>query len=127
MECMGAGFCAAIPFRGMPASARASASRIACCGIDQYLDCHVAEHFHLNGDFKSAAVALHYRPFTLEGNFGAGHAINEMLLQAGRPAALLSGRAARGATLRSPNCAARCVRHLRWRKDGEFARAKLSV
>jgi alpha-L-fucosidase 2 len=38
--------------------------------------------FHVNGDDKqSGASWYNYRPFTLEGNFGAAHAVNEMLLQ----------------------------------------------
>jgi len=51
--------------------------------LSQYLDAFVSPNsFHLNGDYKkSGASRFHYRPFTLEGNFAAGHAINEMLLQ----------------------------------------------
>lgn len=38
--------------------------------------------FHLNGDYRRAGVtSLHYRPFTLEGNFCAADALQEMLLQ----------------------------------------------
>ncbi|MGZ9584442.1 glycosyl hydrolase family 95 catalytic domain-containing protein [Paenibacillus marinisediminis] len=38
--------------------------------------------FHLNGDYKHAGVcASHYRPFTLEGNFAAICALQDMLLQ----------------------------------------------
>lgn len=38
--------------------------------------------FHLNGDYKGAGVtASHYRPFTLEANFCAADALQEMLLQ----------------------------------------------
>lgn len=38
--------------------------------------------FHLNGDYRNAGVtSLHYRPFTLEGNFCAADALQEMLLQ----------------------------------------------
>lgn len=38
--------------------------------------------FHLNGDFKRRGVsALHYRPFTLEGNMCAADALQEMLLK----------------------------------------------
>ncbi|REE69732.1 alpha-L-fucosidase 2 [Paenibacillus taihuensis] len=37
--------------------------------------------FHLNGDYKRAGVCMfHYRPFTLEGNFAAVNALQEMLL-----------------------------------------------
>ncbi|MBI4026787.1 MAG: hypothetical protein HY360_17520, partial [Verrucomicrobia bacterium] len=51
--------------------------------LSQYLDAFVSPNsFHLNGDYKKLGISrYHYRPFTLEGNFGAGHAINEMLLQ----------------------------------------------
>lgn len=38
--------------------------------------------FHLNGDYqKRGTSTFHYRPFTLEGNFGAADALQEMLLQ----------------------------------------------
>lgn len=38
--------------------------------------------FHLNGDYKRRGVsALHYRPFTLEGNMCAADALQEMLLK----------------------------------------------
>ncbi len=38
--------------------------------------------FHLNGDYKNHGVSIfHYRPFTLEGNFCAADALQEMLLQ----------------------------------------------
>lgn len=38
--------------------------------------------FHLNGDYKKCGTSsLHYRPFTLEGNFCAADALQEMLLQ----------------------------------------------
>lgn len=38
--------------------------------------------FHLNGDYKKRGLCIwHYRPFTLEGNFGAADALQEMLLQ----------------------------------------------
>lgn len=44
-----------------------------CCSING---------FNLNGDFKKRGVtSLHYRPFTLEANFGAADALQEMLLQ----------------------------------------------
>lgn len=37
--------------------------------------------FHLNGDYKNRGTSwMHYRPFTLEGNFGAADALQEMLL-----------------------------------------------
>ncbi len=37
--------------------------------------------FHLNGDYKNRGVSqFHYRPFTLEGNFCAADALQEMLL-----------------------------------------------
>lgn len=38
--------------------------------------------FHLNGDYRHAGITgLHYRPFTLEGNFCAADVLQEMLLQ----------------------------------------------
>ncbi|MCU6707800.1 hypothetical protein M6D81_03670 [Paenibacillus sp. J5C_2022] len=39
--------------------------------------------FHLNGDFRNAGVTMfHYRPFTLESNFAAISALQDMLLHA---------------------------------------------
>ena len=47
-----------------------------------------AEHFlsrngfHLNGDYKNSGVCdFHYRPFTLEADFLAAHAVQKMLLR----------------------------------------------
>lgn len=41
--------------------------------------------FHLNGDYKNLGISvLHYRPFTLEGQFSYCDAIQEMLLQENR-------------------------------------------
>lgn len=38
--------------------------------------------FHLNGDYRHyGSSMIHYRPFTLEGNMEAAHALQEMLLQ----------------------------------------------
>ncbi len=38
--------------------------------------------FHLNGDYRKTGItAIHYRPFTLEGNMAAADALQEMLLQ----------------------------------------------
>lgn len=38
--------------------------------------------FHLNGDYKGRGLSnFHYRPFTLEGNFCAADALQEMLVQ----------------------------------------------
>jgi alpha-L-fucosidase 2 len=38
--------------------------------------------FHVNGDFKDQGFCIFkYRPFTLEGNFAAGQAVHELLLQ----------------------------------------------
>lgn len=38
--------------------------------------------FHLNGDYMKRGISFfHYRPFTLEGNFGFANALQEMLLQ----------------------------------------------
>ena len=42
--------------------------------------------FHLNGDqTQNNHSGFHYRPFTLEGNFLAGQAVHEMLLQSWSP------------------------------------------
>lgn len=38
--------------------------------------------FHLNGDYKNTGLSMfHYRPFTLEGNFAAVSALQDMLMQ----------------------------------------------
>jgi alpha-L-fucosidase 2 len=51
--------------------------------LERYLDGFVSPNgFHLNGDFKNLGYSVYkYRPFTLEGNFAAVQAVNEMLLQ----------------------------------------------
>jgi len=42
--------------------------------------------FHVNGDQSGEGFSnLTYRPFTLEGNFAAMQAVQEMLLQSGSP------------------------------------------
>jgi alpha-L-fucosidase 2 len=51
--------------------------------LERYLDgCVSPNGFHLNGDFKNLGYTVYkYRPFTLEGNFAAVQAVNDMLLQ----------------------------------------------
>ncbi len=51
--------------------------------LERYLDGFVSPNgFHLNGDFKNLGYSVYkYRPFTLEGNFAAVQAVNDMLLQ----------------------------------------------
>ena len=45
-------------------------------------NCCSQNGFHLNGDYKKRGVStFHYRPFTLEANFCAADALQEMLLQ----------------------------------------------
>lgn len=45
-------------------------------------NCCSQNGFHLNGDYKNRGTSqFHYRPFTLEGNFCAADALQEMLLQ----------------------------------------------
>ena len=48
-----------------------------------FWECFCSQNgFHLNGDYRRKGVsAFHYRPFTLEGNFCAADALQEMLLQ----------------------------------------------
>ena len=41
--------------------------------------------FHANGDQTRAVIGFVYRPFTLEGNFLAAQAVQEMLLQSWSP------------------------------------------
>lgn len=64
-------------------AARIREPRRVLWALNQYLDAFVSPNsFHLNGDYKNlGAGRIHYRPFTLEGNFAAAHAVNEMLLQ----------------------------------------------
>ena len=51
--------------------------------LDRFLDGFVGPNgFHLNGDYKQRGYSrFSYRPFTLEGNFLAAEAIQQMLLQ----------------------------------------------
>lgn len=45
-------------------------------------NCCSQNGFNLNGDYKKRGIStFHYRPFTLEANFGAADALQEMLLQ----------------------------------------------
>ena len=64
------------------------AARAGCAGralemLKLYLDGFVSRNgFHLNGDYKELGLSAHkYRPFTLEGNFAAAEAVQEMLVQ----------------------------------------------
>jgi alpha-L-fucosidase 2 len=56
--------------------------------LDIYASAFILRNgFHANGDqTKSGFSGFTYRPFTLEGNFLAMHAVNEMLLQSWSPA-----------------------------------------
>lgn len=96
-------------------------------GLHTYLRCFSSPNtFHLNGDFKQFGPSLyHYRPFTLEGNFGAAHAVNEMLLQSwgGKlrlfPAVPPEWKDVSFTDLRAEGA----FRVSAWRKNGAFARA----
>ncbi|MFZ4682010.1 MAG: glycosyl hydrolase family 95 catalytic domain-containing protein [Terrimicrobiaceae bacterium] len=63
--------------------ARVGLGKTAISMLERYLDGFVSSNgFHLNGDFKNLGYSVYkYRPFTLEGNFAAVQAVNEMLLQ----------------------------------------------
>jgi alpha-L-fucosidase 2 len=63
--------------------ARVGRGKAALSMLERYLDAFVSPNgFHLNGDFKNLGYSVYkYRPFTLEGNFAAVQAVNEMLLQ----------------------------------------------
>ncbi|MBI2437417.1 MAG: glycoside hydrolase N-terminal domain-containing protein [Lentisphaerae bacterium] len=68
-----------------------AASLAARCGLaersrlmlDLYLRGFISRNgFHLNGDYRDLGLSLwKYRPFTLEANFAAAQAVQEMLLQ----------------------------------------------
>ncbi len=84
IESMGTGFWCGYSFAWLAClAARIREPRRMLWNLRQYLDHFTSPNtFHLNGDFRETGVSrFHYRPFTLEGNFGAAHAVNEMLLQ----------------------------------------------
>jgi alpha-L-fucosidase 2 len=64
-------------------AARAAQPETAAKYLDIYLKAFISPNgFHLNGDYKRLGHSgMSYRPFTLEGNFAAGQAVHEMLLQ----------------------------------------------
>jgi alpha-L-fucosidase 2 len=64
-------------------SARVGMPERALGMLENYLKAFVSRNgFHLNGDFKNQGLSyFKYRPFTLEGNFAAMHAVHEMFLQ----------------------------------------------
>jgi len=64
-------------------AARTGQAETAAKYLDIYLKAFISRNgFHLNGDYKRLGYSdFAYRPFTLEGNFAAGQAVHEMLLQ----------------------------------------------
>lgn len=64
-------------------SARVGLAERAHSMLKRYLDAFITRNgFHVNGDFKNLGQSyFKYRPFTLEGNFAAMHAVHEMFLQ----------------------------------------------
>ncbi len=64
-------------------AARAGQSDRALRHLEIFVKAFVSRNgFHLNGDYKRLGYSsFAYRPFTLEGNFAAGQAVHEMLLQ----------------------------------------------
>jgi alpha-L-fucosidase 2 len=84
LESMGTGFWCGYSFAWLAClGARIREPNRTVWALKQYIDAFISPNtFHLNGDFKRLGVCrLHYRPFTLEGGFGAAHAIQEMLIQ----------------------------------------------
>jgi alpha-L-fucosidase 2 len=67
--------------------ARVNEPEAALWHLKAFLHAFVSRNgFHLNGDqSKSGFSSFDYRPFTLEGNFLAGGAVHEMLLQSWSP------------------------------------------
>jgi alpha-L-fucosidase 2 len=62
--------------------ARVGKPEIALENLKDYMDCTSRNGFHLNGvQTRKDLPAYNMRAFTLEGNFAAGQAVNEMLLQ----------------------------------------------
>ena len=63
--------------------ARIGRGAAAVSWLERYLDAFVTPNgFHVNGDYKNLGYSVYkYRPFTLEGNFAAVQAVNDMLLQ----------------------------------------------
>jgi alpha-L-fucosidase 2 len=64
-------------------AARAGQPETAAKYLGRYLEAFISRNgFHVNGDYKRRGYSsFTYRPFTLEGNFAAGQAVHEMLLQ----------------------------------------------
>jgi alpha-L-fucosidase 2 len=64
-------------------AARAGKAERARNMLDCYLKAFISRNgFHINGDNQQQGLSMfYYRPFTLEGNFAAGQAVHEMLLQ----------------------------------------------
>ena len=64
-------------------AARSGQPETAVGYLDRYLEAFISRNgFHVNGDYKRRGYSsFTYRPFTLEGNFAAGQAVHEMLLQ----------------------------------------------
>ncbi len=84
IDCLGTGYWCGYSFSWMSCiAARAGQAERARMMLELYLRAFVSRNgFHLNGDFKNQGLSLFkYRPFTLEGNFAAGQAVHEMLLQ----------------------------------------------
>jgi len=130
LESMGTGFWCGYTFAWMAClGARIREPRRVLWNLNQYLDHFTSPNtFHLNGDFRrSGASRLHYRPFTLEGNFGAAHAVNEMLLQSWGdklrlfPAVPPEWRDAAFTELRGEGAFVVSA----WRKNGAFVRAEI--
>jgi len=64
-------------------AARSAKPDRAIKNLEIYLKAFISRNgFHLNGDYKRLGHSgFGYRPFTMEGNFAAGQAVHEMLLQ----------------------------------------------
>ena len=84
LDMLGTGLWVGFSFTWMACmAARCGRSERALTMLQLFLKAFVSRNgFNLNGDYKSLGLSsFNYRPFTLEANFAASQAVNEMLLQ----------------------------------------------
>lgn len=84
LEKLGKGLWVGYTFAWMAALyTRQGNGEAAYCHLQQFWNYMCSPNgFHLNGDYRKVGItAIHYRPFTLEGNMAAADALQEMLLQ----------------------------------------------
>ena len=130
LEMMGTGLWCGYSFAWLACiGARIREPNRAIWALRSFLDAFVSPNgFHLNGDFKKSGISrFHYRPFTLEGNFAAAHAVNEILLQSWGdririfPAVPGEWRDVSFIDLRAEGAFVVSA----WRRNGEFFRASI--